>query len=227
MIRDTIFRNQDIYANFQHDPSKIDTQGWGSDHPILPWTIEQLKPRLIIEVGSWKGRSAINMANKLKELKLDSEILCIDTWLGSPEHWLAKDGDIGWWDSLNMRNGCPQLYETFLNNVVANQCEQYITPFPTTSEAAFYVLKRLSITAPMIYIDAGHEFESVTRDLEMYWELLEEGGAMILDDYITWAGVTKAVDAFAFKNNLVVHGEREKAVITKNSKLNYSTKIIF
>ena len=79
----------------------------------------------------------------------------------------------------------------------------------------------------MIYIDAGHEFESVTRDLEMYWELLEEGGAMILDDYITWAGVTKAVDAFAFKNNLVVHGEREKAVITKNSKLNYSTKIIF
>ena len=179
MVRQKLYKGEDVYAKFVIDQTKVDMQGWGSDHPILPWTIEQLKPNLIIEVGSWKGRSAINMAKKLESLGIDGEILCIDTWLGSPEHWLAEDWG---WDSLRMSNGRPNLYDTFMNNVVANQCEKYITPFSLTSEAAYFVLQKLSIKSSMIYIDAGHEYESVTKDIEMYWQLLEEGGVMILDD---------------------------------------------
>ena len=227
MIRDRLFRNADIYSKLKSKPSQVDMQGWGSDHPILPWTIEQLRPNLIIEVGTRKGRSAINMANKMKELELQGEILCIDTWLGSSEHWLAGESNLDWWESLKIKNGLPRLYETFLNNVIANQCEKYITPLPITSEAAFQILKSLSVTAPMIYIDAGHQYESVLRDLEMYWQLLEDGGVMILDDYIAWDGVTRAINTFAVKYNLVVYGEHGKAVITKNAQIHYSTKIVF
>ena len=224
VVREKIYKGEDVYAKFNFDQTKVDMQGWGSDHLILPWTIEQLKPNLIIEVGSWKGRSAINMAKKLELLSIDGEILCIDTWLGSPEHWLAED----WaWDSLRMFNGRPNLYDTFMNNVIANQCEKYITPFSLTSEAAYFVLKKLSIKSSMIYIDAGHEYESVIKDIEMYWHLLEEGGVMILDDYISWSGVTKAVNEFALKNNIQPFGESGKVVLNKNSSLNYSTKIVF
>ena len=59
-----------------------DLQGWGSDHPILAAAIEKLRPKRIVEVGSWKGRSAINMARIVRALGLDCEIVCVDTWLG-------------------------------------------------------------------------------------------------------------------------------------------------
>jgi hypothetical protein len=227
VIREQLYKGIDIYAGFTIDETKVDMQGWGSDHPILPWTIENLKPSLIIEVGSWKGRSAITMAKKLGSLNIDGEILCVDTWLGSPEHWLGKEDRHGWYDSLRIVNGRPNLYDTFLNNVVANKCEKYITPFPLTSEAAYFVLKKLSVKSQMIYIDAGHEYESVIKDIEMYWQLLEHGGVMILDDYIGWSGVTKAVNEFALKNNLQPFGEAGKAVLNKQSSLKYSTKIVF
>lgn len=226
MIREQLYKDNDIYAGFNIDETKVDMQGWGSDHPILPWTIENLKPSLIIEVGSWKGRSAINMAKKMESLNIDGEILCVDTWLGSPEHWLGKE-DKNLYASLRITNGRPNLYDTFLNNVVANKCEKFITPFPLTSEAAYFVLKKLSVKSKMVYIDAGHEYESVTKDIEMYWQLLEDGGVMILDDYIGWSGVTKAVNEFAFKNNLQPFGENGKAILNKNSSLKYSTKIVF
>jgi hypothetical protein len=226
MIREQLYKDIDIYAGFNIDETKVDMQGWGSDHPILPWTIENLKPSLIIEVGSWKGRSAINMAKKLQSLNIDCEILCVDTWLGSPENWLGKEDKNGY-DSLRIVNGRPNLYDTFLNNVVANKCEKYITPFPLTSEAAYFVLEKLSVKSKMIYIDAGHEYESVVQDIEMYWRLLENGGVMILDDYMAWSGVTKAVNEFAFKNDLQPFGENGKGVLKKHSALNISTKIVF
>jgi hypothetical protein len=223
MIRDILYNGTDIYDGFNFDISKVDMQGWGSDHPILPWTIENLKPNLIIEVGSWKGRSAINMAKKMESLNIDGEIVCVDTWLGSPEHWLDPED---WWSSLRFVNGRPNIYDTFLNNVVKNSCQGRITPFPITSEAGYFVLKKLSVKSKMIYIDAGHEYESVSKDIEMYWQLLDDGGVMILDDYIGWSGVTKAVNEFALKNNLQPFGEDGKVVLNKNSHLKFSTKII-
>jgi hypothetical protein len=188
MIRERLFRGADIYADFPFDQAKVDMQGWGSDHPVLPWLIGKMKPTLIIEVGSWKGRSAINMARKIESLHIDSEILCIDTWLGSPEHWLGSGDTHSWWDSLRIKNGRPLLYETFLNNVIASKCQKYITPFPITSEAAFVVLQRLSVKAAIIYIDAGHEYESVLRDIEVYWKLLENDGVMVLGlSWLAWS----------------------------------------
>ena len=63
------------------------------------------------EVGSWKGRSAINMARAVKTLDLPAEIVCVDTWLGSPEHWLKQHAE--WYKSLRIANGMPQLYYNY------------------------------------------------------------------------------------------------------------------
>ena len=223
MIRDKLFGSHDIYKNFDFSEESVDMQGWASDHPILPWAIEMLRPKLIIEVGTWKGRSAINMAKKAMALGLSCEILCIDTWLGSPEHWLQDQ----WRDSLRMRNGRPDLYNTFLNNVISNKCQKYITPFPITSEAAFFVLEKLNISSDLIYIDAGHEYESVARDIRMYWSLLSESGLMILDDYIGYPGVTRAVNEFALEVGLYPVGEDGKAILSKNKTLKIYPQIVF
>ncbi|EIC20510.1 class I SAM-dependent methyltransferase [Thiorhodovibrio frisius] len=222
MIRQTLFRGEDPYRGLSVDQSLVDMEGWGSDHPLLTYAIDQLRPPLIIEVGSWKGRSAINMAKCLKVLGIPGEILCIDTWLGSPEHWMLDS----WYQSLKVTNGRPTIYHTFINNVMANNCSDIITPVSLTSDGAYYLLKNLEVTAKLIYIDAGHEYESVKNDIEHYWEILDPKGVMILDDYLGWPGVTRAVNEFGVKNDIHPYGEPGKAVLSKDSQFLITTKLM-
>ena len=62
--------------------------GWNSESGIFLHHIERLKPNLIVEVGSWLGKSAMHMARCLGVAGLrDTHIVCVDTWLGSLEWW--------------------------------------------------------------------------------------------------------------------------------------------
>ena len=50
-------------------PSGAETiQGWNSNNPAFRELIEKKRPKVIIEVGTWLGASAINMAAICKEL---------------------------------------------------------------------------------------------------------------------------------------------------------------
>jgi cephalosporin hydroxylase len=79
--------DSDPYEDLGESALAPDLQGWGSARDIFTTLIDELTPALIIEVGSWKGGSAIHMGRLIKERRLDCRIVCIDTWLGSLEHW--------------------------------------------------------------------------------------------------------------------------------------------
>jgi cephalosporin hydroxylase len=71
---------KDIYEGFDHLQFPFDPAGWGCESPAFETLIERVRPKLIIEVGTWKGGSAIRMADLLKEKSLtETPILCIDT----------------------------------------------------------------------------------------------------------------------------------------------------
>ena len=58
-----------------------------------------------------------------------------------------------------------------------------------------------------VHLDAGHDRESVDRDLWAYWPKLEPGGIMSGHDYMNLAyGVHEAVDVFCDQLGLRVHG---------------------
>lgn len=177
-MRKAIYGDHDIYADFQ--PLEIDLQGWASDSPVFDFVIQNFKPARIIEVGSWKGRSAINMAKICKKMGLDSEILCIDTWLGSVEHWTHEDENL---PISKFRNGRPIIYDQFLSNVIHSEMTNFITPFPIDSINGALTLQKLGIKADLIYIDAGHEYDSVKADLLYYSKLVAEGGLLLGDDW--------------------------------------------
>ena len=203
------------YAGLDPAAYPDDLQGWGSDHPVLAAAIEKLRPKRIIEVGSWKGRSAINMARTVRALGLQCEIVCVDTWLGSPEHWLRAAP--GWYESLAMKNGYPQLFYTFMGNVVRHGFQDIITPLSMTSESAAFVLRHLKMSFDLAYVDAAHEYEPAKRDFVAYWDLLTDNGALIGDDYIIWPGVTQAANEFAMDRGLRIVGEPGKFVIAKDA----------
>lgn len=156
--------------------------------------IERIKPKVIVEVGSWHGSSAIEMAQILKKLNMTTScIICVDTWLGSPEHW---NNNNSYWNLGEFKNGRPTLYEQFLSNVISAECTECIIPFPQTSLNAYYILKKLEIVPQLVYIDGAHDYQTAYQDICDYYELLDDDGLLIGDDYPRSSGVFQAVADF-------------------------------
>lgn len=171
------------YENFNVDKSKYDNTGYNGISPDMVRFIAEQKPSVIIELGSYKGNSAIAMAKTMRQNNVPGIIICVDTWLGSIEHI----------NDLTYVNGRPELFNIFLNNVMSDNVQDIIIPFPQTSNIAFEYLRNIGVMADMIYVDASHDYKSVREDVTNYWSLVRNGGMLCGDD-INWSGVKQAVD---------------------------------
>ncbi|MEU8033613.1 class I SAM-dependent methyltransferase [Streptomyces sp. NPDC049099] len=209
----TLLHDTSPYAGFDGKGMSYDPQGWGSDHPVFTQEIERLTPGLIVEVGTWKGASALHMGKLVQRLGVDCEIVCVDSFLGSMEHWITQRGK----SELNLEFGHPQLYYQFLFNVLHDGLEDIITPFACTSTQAAKILAHYSIQCDLAYIDAGHEYPDVLTDIEHYWPLVREGGVMIGDDFSNnWPGVMRAAREFSDTNGLPLSIYDYKWVLRKD-----------
>ncbi len=186
----------DIYDGFEAALGE-DLQGWNSDHPVLGQAVATLKPRVVVDVGVWKGRSSIFLANMLQRHGIDGVVVSVDTFLGSTEHWINR-ADPDFHASLRMQHGMPRLYWQFLSNVVRYGCADRIVPLPQTSGNAALILRALGIVADLVHIDAAHEHDAVLADARAYWQLLAPGGLLVGDDYAPdWPEVMSAAGQFA------------------------------
>lgn len=183
----------DPFADVDAGEMAFDLQGWFEFPEVADVLIGNLKPDLIIEVGSWKGASTVPMAKTMRRYRDDCAILCVDTWLGSAEHWMKTE----WHGLLQCRSGYPGLYRQFLVNMVHEGLQDVVVPLPLPSYQAAIVLTRIGLWAPLIYVDGGHDYVSVSQDLESYWPCLMPGGVLFGDDYgPAWPGLVKAVGEF-------------------------------
>lgn len=204
-----------IYENLELLPE--DLQGWHGNDPIFEKLILEVKPKHIIEVGTWKGQSAINMGKIIKKHNLDCKITCVDTWLGSREFI----GETSKERNLMLKNGYPMVYFQFLSNVVHNGLEDVITPFPQVSLIASKHFADKKISADMIYIDASHEFTDVLNDFYNYRGLLNDNGIMFGDDYKIWSGVTSAINHLIDTGRSIIDIENQFWIYRKNKNGKY------
>ena len=191
-------------------------------------------PDVILEFGSWLGKSAHTWC---KNSSQDTIVVAVDTFLGSSEHWLdlspVKEFSR---QELNLSGGRPQLYEHFLRNMTVCGIAERVFAFPGTTQTFFEVFSKLKIDFPLIYVDAAHDYESVTRDLNFAYQLLPEEnltskpkcGVIVGDDYETWPSVRLAVENFADVMNLpFIYGNNRSIFysLTKdaNAQLIYDT----
>lgn len=202
------------YQGFRHAEYAHDESGWGSHSPAFGALIEKARPRLIIEVGTWKGGSAIEMATQLDQRTLDhARVLCVDTWLGALEMW-GDHTDAQRYGSLQLKNGYPQVYYQFLANVCHRGLQKRIIPFPLPSLTAAQWLSLRSVRAQLVYLDGSHEEEDVYADLSDYWDLTAPSGILFGDDY-AWTGVQMAVDRFVRERRLTLHHLEDKWFLEK------------
>jgi hypothetical protein len=202
---------RDVYEDFDYRKYDYDGAGWGGQSPAFAELVGEVQPSLIIEVGSWKGASALSMAEAAAKEGLPTKILCIDTWLGALEFRMDRD-DPERFRALECRHGYPQVYYRFLANVCHVGHKERIIPFPMDSASAALWLMSHGVRAGLIYIDASHEEEAVYQDLLDYREVLAPGGKIFGDDW-AWASVRAAVSSFAKDHGLAVTLHHDKWVL--------------
>ena len=202
----TILYGGSPYAGFDVSQLPFDLDGWFDDTAIFDIFIDQIHPELIVEVGSWKGRSSHHLIKRAMQ-HTDASIICVDTWLGSSEHWVNP----GWRPMLGIKHGRPTLHEQFIANVIHAGLADRVVPLPLPSRQASIVLERLrqgrAGFAQLIFIDGAHDEASVREDIACYWPLLSPGGVMIGDDYSenNWPGVVNAVAGFQAERADQIH----------------------
>jgi predicted O-methyltransferase YrrM len=189
------------YSALDLDGFDVELHGWGAPSPVFDKLLREVRPEVVIEVGTWNGASVLRMYEIVQELRLTTKFVCVDTWLGSNQSiWFAEDDRA----QLRIRGHYPDQFRQFVHNLIAHGAEEDVFPLPMTSTTGARVLERLGVTADLVYIDAGHEEEEVASDIRLYYELLRPGGVMFGDDYHPrWPGVVRAVDRFRPRRRLL------------------------
>ncbi|KQQ20200.1 methyltransferase [Methylobacterium sp. Leaf122] len=191
-----LWHGRDPFADPPDTLRPLDMQGWRSVHPYLEEAVIEHRPGVVIEIGTWKGASALYLARTMAEHGIDGTVVAVDTWLGAVDHWM----DEGLFTELATEHGFPSLYRTFLANVLHEGLADRVVPLPLDSVNAAELMRLRGVTADVIHLDAGHEEASVAADLRARWPVLRPGGLFIADDYDrlggSFPGVTRAVDAF-------------------------------
>ncbi|GAB5403886.1 MAG: hypothetical protein Aurels2KO_21170 [Aureliella sp.] len=168
-------------------PRLIRNHEWAMpEHELLTLgaLAKQLKPKLVVEFGTFMGGSTLAMASNLPE---ESRIVTVDLEPDKrPEH--EHGMGIG---LLEFEVGClfhGTRYESKIEQRFANTVE--------------FSDEDLVGKADLVFVDADHTYEFAKRDTETALRLVKPGGAILWHDY-SWApenpecvGVTKTVNEF-------------------------------
>ncbi|MFS8020774.1 putative S-adenosyl-L-methionine-dependent methyltransferase [Helianthus anomalus] len=184
-------------------------KGWGSTGLVFKNLIQKVKPKTIIEVGTFLGASAIHMAELTSQLGLQTQILCLDDFRGWP-------GLPGQFRDIKMINGDTMLLYQFMQNVVHVNATENIIFLPFSTGSTLERLCEWGVLADLIEVDAGHDFHSAWSDINRAYKLLRPGGVIFGHDYFTVAdnrGVRRAVNMFARVNGLRVKADGQHWVL--------------
>jgi len=213
----SFYFEHDVYGQFQ--PLKdASLSGWSPGKSFYERLVHEVHPKLIVEVGVWRGLSLVHLAESLKEIMSGGAVIAVDTWLGAPEFWNRRhtNGAFDTERDLKWKHGYPQVYYDFLSNIAMHRLKDVVVPLPVPSVIAAQLLREKDILADILHIDAAHEYESVREDIATWFPLLTNHGILLGDDFNEhWPGVVKAACEFAHESKVKVYCSGKKWWIKK------------
>ena len=182
---------------------------------------------VILEIGSWKGKSTVCLAKGSKKGK-NTKVIAVDHHIGSEEHQKPE----GVW-----------TFDEFKQNIKSAGIDDIVTPILKTSIDAS---KNFNEPIELLFLDGAHDYDSVKADFESWFPKVTKNGKILFHDsewdgvrkYLTelsdkkekivfksYAGcitcvqkVEKLTDKDIFKNKMFVNLTNEIASVRKNTK---------
>ncbi len=160
-------------------------EGWCSTNKasILMDLIFILKPKTIVEIGVWGGKSLIPMAFALKANN-QGKIYGVDPWDAQASIQGMEGQNKNWWGKIDHA----QIYNGLAKQIERLELTPQIELIKATSKAA-------SPISPidLLHIDGNHSDEASYLDVQKWVPLVAEGGLIVFDD-INWKTTKRAVD---------------------------------
>jgi len=175
-------------------PKMKDIPGWMSE-PDMRFLYNTAKtiPSLgvIVEIGSFKGRSTVALAFGSKEENKNT-VYAIDKF----EEFTTKQH----------KTLYPHFFDDFMRNVTDAGVKDIIIPIKMKSEEA---VKGWDKAISFLFIDGDHAYESVKQDFELWKTHVRDGGVVAFHDTRSWPGpiqLVKEIDEAdnAFKKTVMV-----------------------
>lgn len=145
---------------------------------------------VIVEVGSWLGRSSSYVAGLCRARGLS--FVCVDAWAGSSDRFDAQ------YRELLARRDIEAEFRRHLDALALAADIRH-----TTSLAAAATFSSGSVD--LVFLDASHDEAAVTADIAAWWPSLRAGGVLAGHDYRDdHPGVVAAVDRAAAQHGLTL-----------------------
>jgi len=157
---------------------------------------------VIVEVGSWKGKSTIWLAHGSKQGP-NAPVYAIDPHTGSTQ--------------TQELIGQGYTYPEFEANIKKAGIEDIVVPLIMTSEEA---VKEFQEPVELVFIDGDHSYEMVKLDFELWFPKLIMGGIMAFHDaFRGWPGPEQVVKEY-------IRNSAHFAKVTTVGSLVFATKIL-
>lgn len=147
---------------------------------VISNLVRKWNPRRIFEIGTFQGRTTLNMA-----LNSDSETEIITLDLPAEELATTKmeieEGEVRY--VKKEVSG-----ERFIGHPAASKIRQVF------GDSASFDFGEYVNTVDVAFIDGSHAYEYVLNDSEKVFPIMRKGGLLIWHDYTNWPGVWMALN---------------------------------
>ncbi len=156
--------------------------GWFNHGPAVLELLELHRPKVIVELGTWMGASAIAMARTVRAW--GGTVTCVDTWAGELDD---AGGSPAGRSPIMILSTARAMIEAGVS------AQMRLIPATTTAAAAVW-----SGPIDFLYVDADHSHDGTLADLRAWVPYVVPGGVIAGDDYDhpRYPGVSTAWDAF-------------------------------
>ena len=183
---------------------------------IFQKKLKKKKPKFFLEVGVFHGVTARNVCELLYKIhKDDFKYIGLDLFEKNNEN---KTEII---PNTRFSNPLKQIYFRYIKKqdpYTIEAVEDLLINFKKNIHLikgnSNLVLKKIDMTKiDYVFLDGGHNYETVKNDLQSCSEVIENNGTILCDDYnLSYApGVKQAIDEFVKKKNY-------KCEILRNSR---------
>ena len=171
--------------------------------------VRKEKPKIFLEIGVFHGVTARNICELLYQThKNDFKYIGLDLFVENEEN---KNEVI---PNNTFNNPLKRIYFKYIkkqNPYSLEAVRDLLKKFEKNTHLiqgnSNKVLKKIDMSKiDYVFLDGGHEYNTVKNDLDNCIEVIKKGGTVLCDDYNLGSapGVKEAIDEFVNKNQLNV-----------------------
>lgn len=138
---------------------------------------------IFVELGAYKGKSTSFIVTEMVNKGRNIQFYTVDTFEGDSGSTDKKEVEA--YKQVNVS----KMYEEFKENTKHLE-DKFTTMVNYSYEAADYFLDN---SIDCSFLDAGHSYEAVIKDIKAWLPKMKDGAIMAGHDYTAWQGVGEAV----------------------------------